>query len=186
MLEECYDVLCWMAEIASILDVDTRRIAVAGDSAGAFIAALLAIMARDRNGPALACQILFYGLYDLDETRESYQKSGDPILTLPIIKSMIATYRDCASRDSDPPSAPLHSESLAGLPPALLVGAEYDALLNEGQEYARRLHEAGVEAQMRIAERMPHGFLRAVRFSEPARAEMWQLGQAIRTYFQPE
>ncbi|MBC2778864.1 alpha/beta hydrolase [Parasphingopyxis marina] len=186
MLEECYDVLCWTAEIASILKIDTQQLAVAGDSAGAFIAALLAIRARDSEGPNLACQILCYGLFDLDEMRDAYQKSADPILTLPIIKSMIATYRECDARSSTPVAAPLHSDNLVGLPPALLVGAAYDALLDEGQDYTRRLREAGVEAQMRIAERMPHGFFRAVRFSEAARAEMRELGKAIRTYFKHE
>lgn len=186
MLEECYQALCWTARVAGVLGIDSGRLAVAGDSAGAFLATLVAVMARDRRGPRLACQLLAYGVYDLDAARPAYRRARDPLLTLPIVEAMIRTYRDCDARDPSPLPAPLRCDDLSGLPPALLVGAEHDPLLDEGREYAERLRAAGVAAALHVAPSMPHGFLRAVRFSAPARDEMQRLGAAFRTCTQPK
>ncbi|MCM8732284.1 alpha/beta hydrolase [Hephaestia sp. GCM10023244] len=186
MIEECYDALCWTARMAVPLDLDPDRIAVAGDSAGAFIAALLAILARDRAGPTLACQLLCYGSFDLDATRPAYRAARDPVLVPAIIEAMIATYQACAARDPAPFPPPLHCPDLAGLPPALLLGAEYDPLLEEGRDFAERLRLAGGSVELRVAPAMCHGFLRAVRFSAPARDEMQWLGQAFQSLIAPK
>lgn len=181
MLEQCYETLLWTARMAVILGVDARRIAVAGDSAGAFIATLLAVMARDRGGPGLVCQILCYGIYDLDETRPGYRTARDPVLTLPVLTAMIEAYRACDARNPASLLPPLGCEDLSKLPPALIVGAEHDPVLDEGRDYAERLSQAGVAVQLHVAPGMPHGFLRAVSFSAPARAEMRRLGAAFRS-----
>ena len=180
MLEICYAALLWVARASDTLRIDPARIAVAGDSAGAFLATHLAILARDRGGPALACQLLCYGVYDLDPDRESYATARDPVLTPPVIAAIVATYRDCDAHGDAPVPAPLRIDDLSGLPAAILLGAEHDAVLAEGQEYAERLRAAGVRVEARIAPGMCHGFLRAVRFSAPARDEMRWLGAAFR------
>jgi acetyl esterase len=183
MVEQCYDALAWTARMAGTLGVDPDRIAVAGDSAGAFIAVQVAILARDSGGPRLACQLLCYGVFDLDETRASYASARDPVLTLPLIKAVIAAYRSADARDPAPFGVPLHS-ALSGLPPAILLEAEHDAVVEEGREYAARLQAAGVATQLRIAPGMCHGFLRAVRFSAAARAEMRWLGDVFQALVQ--
>ncbi|WP_168355879.1 alpha/beta hydrolase [Sphingomonas gei] len=183
MIAQCHDALRWIARMAGALDIDTDRIAVAGDSAGAFIAVQVALLARDGGGPALACQLLCYGVFDLDEARASYASARDPVLTLPLIKAVIAAYRAADARDPAPFDVPLRSD-LSGLPPAILLEAEHDAVVEEGREYAERLQAAGVATCLRIAPDMCHGFLRAVRFSAPARAEMRWLGDQFRTLVQ--
>lgn len=182
ILEQGYDALCWTADMADVLGIDRRHIGVAGDSAGAFIAAQLAVLARDRGGPALQCQFLAYGVYDMDDSRAAYQSGSDPVLGWPVIRGMIQTYRDCDARNPSPLPPPLGIADLAGLPPAIMLGAQYDPMLAEGHEYAARLGEAGVSVDMHVAPHMPHGFLRAVRFSEPARAEMRAIGAKIRNH----
>ncbi|HWL47430.1 MAG TPA: alpha/beta hydrolase, partial [Sphingomonadaceae bacterium] len=183
MIAASWDALQWAAAMAGPLDADPRRIALAGDSAGAFIAAQLAIMARDRGGPALACQALCYGVFDIDESREAYRRAADQILTPPVIAAMIRAYRESDARDPLTIPPPLHQPALAGLPPTILLAAEHDPMRDEGDAFAARLHDAGVTVSSRVAPAMPHGFLRAQRFSGDARAEMDRLGQSIRTFF---
>ncbi|MBO9715095.1 alpha/beta hydrolase [Sphingomonas sp.] len=179
LLKQCYKALCWAAAMAGPLGIDADRLAVAGDSAGGFIAAQLAILVRDCSGPPLAAQLLCYGLFDIDETRPGYRSANDLVLSRPILDMMLATYRECDAIDPAP-VPPLHCPDLSGLPPALLIGAEHDPLLDEARDYAERLRLAGVPAELLIAPQMPHGFLRAVRFSAPARREMRRLGDAFR------
>jgi len=180
MIADCFGALAWTRDMAEWLRIDPRRIGVAGDSAGAFIAAQLAIIARDRGGPALACQALLYGMFDI-AGREAHRAAADPVLTLPVIEAMIRTWRECDARDPIGLAPPLRCDTLAGLPPAIMLGAALDPMLEEGGDYARRLREAGVRVEERTAPAMPHGFLRALRFSAPARDEMAWLGRSIRT-----
>lgn len=184
LIEQCHDVLCWTERMADTLAIDPDRIAVAGDSAGAFIAVQVAIRARDCGGPGLVCQLLAYGVFDLDEHRAAYTSARDAVLTLPLIRAVIAAYRGADARDPAPFPVPLRSD-LAGLPPAILLEAEHDPVVEEGRDYAERLRAAGVASHFRIAPGMCHGFLRAVRFSAPARAEMRWLGETYRTLIQP-
>ncbi len=175
-LEQCHDVLRWALRMADVLEIEARRIAVAGDSAGAFLAAHLATLARDR----VACQLLCYGLYDLDPARPAYACVRDPALPRPVIEAMLAAYQ--ASADRLP--APLGLADLSGLPPAILLGAEHDPLCGEGLEYAERLRGAGITIEARVAPGMCHGFLRGVAFSAPVRAEMRWLGATFRQFLE--
>lgn len=184
LIEQCYDALRRIVRMAGPLEIDAGRLAVAGDSAGACIAAMLAILARDRHGPRIACQLLCYGAYDLSGMRDAYRTTRDPILTTPVIEAMIRTWQECSVRDPAPLPMPLHCDALEGLPPALFLGAALDGLLEEGSEFARRLRDAGVPVIERVAPAMPHGFLRAVRFSAPARDEMRWLGDSFRNLIQ--
>lgn len=181
LLEQCYAALCWTARMAGTLDVDPARIGVAGDSAGGFVAAQVAMLARDRGGPPLLCQLLCYGMFDLDAARGAYQDARDPVLTLPLIQAVIAAYRDGDARDPSPLPAPIECGDLSRLPPAILLEAEHDPLVEEARDYAGRLQAAGVAVELRVAPAMCHGFLRAVRFSAAARAEMRWLGERFRS-----
>ncbi|MDT8760190.1 alpha/beta hydrolase [Sphingomonas psychrotolerans] len=179
VLAQCCSVLDWVVRMAEVLRIDAARLAVAGDSAGAFLATHLAIAARDARGPLLVCQLLAYGVYALEAA------AGDPGLPATAIEAMIATYRECSARDATPLPAPAQVGDLAGLPPAILLTGEYDALRAEGLDHASRLRAAGVPVTERIASAMCHGFLRAVAFSEAARAEMRWLGAICRNHLQP-
>ncbi|MFZ3484798.1 alpha/beta hydrolase [Sphingomonas sp. 3-13AW] len=184
VLEQCRSVLGWIVRTADTLQVDRTQLAVAGDSAGAFLATQLAVVARDAGGPRLTCQLLCYGAYALDPGRASLVATHDAGLPQPAIEAMIATYRECSARDVAPLASPLSLDDLSGLPTALILSGEHDALLEEGRDYAARLRAARVSVEERIAPGMCHGFLRAVAFSEPARAEMRWLGNAYRNHLQ--
>lgn len=179
-LEICYAAMLWTMRMAGALKIDPTCISVAGDSAGAFLATHCAILARDRGDPPLRCQLLCYGVYDLNVEREAYAAARDPVLTRAVLTAMITIYQESDARGDVPLPAPLHVENLAGLPPAILLGAEHDSVLAEAQDYAARLTAAGVVAAARTAPGMCHGFLRAVRFSAPARDEMRWLGAQFR------
>lgn len=181
VLEQCYGVLGWIHRQGALLGIDPARIAVAGDSAGAFFATHLALLARDRGRP-LACQLLCYGLFDLDPARPDYRASIDPGLPMAAIQAMLATYHACNDRSGTDALAPLDRRDLGGSPPAILLGAALDPLLSGGRDYAARLRDAGVVVAERKAANMCHGFLRAVGCSAPARNEMRWLGQAYREH----
>jgi acetyl esterase len=180
LLREAADVLTWVHAVAGSLAIDKARIAVAGDSAGAFIATHLAACSRASDLPALTCQLLCYGVYDLDGARDAYLIARDPVLTRPIIDAMITTYRTCQARDAEPLPPPIEIPDLSGMSPVIMLGAEHDPLLAEGLDYAARLNAAGVAVETRTTPAMCHGFLRAVAFSQAAREEMRWLGNAFR------
>lgn len=182
MVREAFDVLDWLHAMAGALAIDPARIAVAGDSAGAFIATHLAARATRTGHPPLICQLLLYGVYDLNGARAAYLSARDPLLTRPIIGAMITTYHSCQARDAEPLPPPIEIADLSAMPPAIMLGAEHDAVLAEGVDYAARLRTAGISVETRIAPAMCHGFLRAVGMSQPARDEMRWLGEAFRNH----
>lgn len=180
MIEDGFDAVAWAYAMADILQIDPTRIGVAGDSAGAFIAAQIAIVARDRGGPAIAAQILLYGVFDIAE-REAHRTATDPVLGRPVIEAMHRVWREADARDPFGWPTPLANPDLAKLPPATMIVAEHDPMLEEGCDYAAALRRAGNAVDIRLVPAMPHGFLRALRFSAPARDEMARLGASIRT-----
>ena len=161
-LEDCYAAVAWMSQNAETLDVDPARLAVMGDSAGGNLAAAVALLARDRGGPALAAQILVYPVIAPPSVLEfeSLRANAEGYLLTPTDMQWFWNhYLDDPSRATDPYAAPLFAENLAGLPPLLIVTAEFDALRDEGEAYARRLAEAGCFVSHHRFDDMTHGFL---------------------------
>lgn len=146
-LEDCYAALVWLVEHADELGIDATRVSVGGESAGGNLAALVAILARDRNGPALVFQWLDVPGTDLTMTMPSVDRLGEGYgLTKVRMQQFVAAYL----RDVDPKDgyvSPLHCDDLSGLPPALVTTCEYDPLTDEGHAYVARLREAGVEVE---------------------------------------
>lgn len=173
--------MAWAVENAETLSVSPARIGVAGDSAGALIAAQLAIAAGQWSVPKPCCQLLAYAMVDIDDTLDRYRDSADPILTMPVMEAIIRTFRACDGKDPGP-EMPLRLTDPGNQPPAVMIAAEHDPLLAEDLAYEALLRECGVETKLRIAPAMPHGFLRAVRFSNAARDEMKWLGDSARRY----
>lgn len=142
-LEDCFAVTEWVQANAEALGFDPDSIGVAGDSAGGNLAAALTLMARDRGGPKLRCQILVYPICDHDFERPSYIENAEgKLLTRAMMKWFWDQYAGPADRDQ-PYLSPLRSTDLGGLPPALILTAEHDPLRDEGELYARKLQEAG-------------------------------------------
>ncbi len=143
--EDCYTATKWAADNAGALGVQPGRLAVLGVSSGGNLAAAVALMARDRATPELAFQTLVVPVLARDFNTPSYlEKADGPGLT----RRRMQWYWDLYLRDesdaANPYAAPAAAESLAGLPPALVLTAEYDVLRDEGRAYAERLQEAGV------------------------------------------
>ena len=132
---------------------------VAGDSAGGNLAAVTALRARDRGGPPIAGQILIYPVTDADFERSSYT---DPANQLLLTTEAMAWFWDHyvpdPARRSEPDASPLRAPDLSGLPPAVVLTAEYDVLRDEGEAYAERLREAGVAVELKRHEGQTHGF----------------------------
>jgi acetyl esterase len=140
--EDCYAALLWVVEHAEELQVDPLRIAVGGGSAGGNLAAVVALMARDRKGPGLVLQVLEVPVLDFTTAGK------EPYIDL---------YLGSAEHATDPYASPMLVPSLAGLPPALVMRAEFDRLNVEDAAYAGRLREAGVEVEERLWEGQFHG-----------------------------
>jgi acetyl esterase len=158
--EDCYSATTWVAENAAEIGADPHRIAVGGDSAGGNLAAAVALMARDRRGPALVHQLLVYPMVGTDYATASYLRNADGyILTRDAMMWFWDQYLRSAADEADPYAVPLRAGDLRDLPPALVITAEYDPLQDEGEAYAARLREAGVRATTARYDGMPHGFL---------------------------
>ena len=157
-VEDCYDALVWASRHAALLGCDPARLAVAGDSAGGNLSAAVAIMARDRNVPALRHQLLIYPVTDDDYSLPSYAENGGGEYFLG--EAMMRWFWEQYLGDVQ--AAPLarvgSTANLAGLPPASVYTAEYDPLRDEGMAYARRLEEAGNTVDAAVAPGMIHGF----------------------------
>jgi acetyl esterase len=148
----------WAAEHLDGLGGD-GRLAVAGDSAGGNLAAVVCQQLRDRGGPALAGQFLIYPATDVSGDYPSrVENSEGYFLELATMAWFINHYAPDRSAYDDPRVSPLKAGDLSGLPPAVVVTAEYDPLRDEGEAYAVRLREAGVATQVRRFDGMIHGF----------------------------
>jgi acetyl esterase/lipase len=178
--EDCYTALVWLHEHAAELGVDPSRIAVAGDSVGALLATISTVMARDRGGPRLACQLLLYGAFAMRPGRSCYASSRDPLLTAQRVDGFISVY----NRQQDPSfyPAPLALGDLSKLPPAIVVAAEHDPLREEALEYADRLRQFGVKVEVSVAPAMIHGFLRARKMCPAAERQLTDLAQRTREH----
>jgi acetyl esterase/lipase len=148
--EDCYAALLWLVENASRLRIDKRRIVVGGESAGGNLAAVVALMARDREGPSLALQMLEVPVVDMSErfvTYPSMRRFGDGYgLDTPGIDAFVDAYLPNAADREQAYASPLRAPDLAGVAPAHVITAEYDPLRDAGEAYAGRLEEAGVTA----------------------------------------
>jgi acetyl esterase len=160
----------WAASRLEELGGD-ERLAVAGDSAGGNLAAVVAQQLRDSGGPALAGQLLVYPATDVTGDYPSRAENAEGyFLDLPTMVWFIQHYAADAAVHQDPRLSPLRHPDLSGLPPAVVVTAEYDPLRDEGEAYARALSEAGVPAEERRFDGMIHGFFDMGAYSPAAQA----------------
>jgi acetyl esterase/lipase len=160
-LEDCYAALAWLAEHADELGLDRGRIAVRGESAGGGIAAALAVLARDRGGPALCFQMLIYPMLDdRTVTREPHPHAGEFVWDGPSNHFGWLSWlgREPGSADVPPLAAPARIADLAGLPPTFIATAALDLFAEENLDFARRLLRDGVPTELYLAPGAFHGF----------------------------
>ena len=180
-LNDCYAALQWFAARGEAIGIDPRRIAVAGDSAGGNLAAAVALMARDRGGPALAFQLLVYPVTHHAFDTPSYREYGNGyLLTAEGMRWNWNHYLPDAAAGLHPLASPLLAPDLRGLPPALVVVAECDPLRDESEAYAKRLADAGVPVECRRHDGMLHAFFTLGQVFDDGKAAVAHAGQALR------
>ena len=146
-IEEAYAATNYIAVNGSAFNLDSKRIAVAGDSAGANMAAVVALLAKQRGGPQITCQVLFNPATDAVFDTPSYEQFATGyFLTREAMKWYWNHYLPDEGRRKEPTASPLQAPigQLKGLPPALIITSEFDVLRDEGEAYARKLIDAGV------------------------------------------
>src|SRR5881409_2539923 len=159
----------WVVAHAGELAADASRLAVGGDSAGGNLAAVVALLARGEGAPAIAVQVLIYPVTDLVGETRSYRDFAEGyLLTREGMRWFIAHYLTAEAEAADWRASPLRAQSLAGLPPALIVTAGFDPLRDEGEAYARRLRDAGVRVDYACYGGMLHGFVGMGRLLDTA------------------
>jgi acetyl esterase len=169
-VEDCFAATRWAVENAELVGVDRERVSVGGDSAGGNMAAVVALMARDRGGPKLSSQLLIYPVIDTDFDTDSYLANASGyLLTRPIMRWFWGHYLADPAHSADAYACPIRSSDLRGLPPAMVITAGYDPLRDEGAAYAAALEAAGVETVHRCYEGMIHGFYAMTALLDTAR-----------------
>jgi acetyl esterase/lipase len=181
-LDDCWAALQWTAEHAAQLGGDPNRIAVAGDSAGGNLAAVMAQLARDNGGPKLAFQLLWYPTTAANLSLPSFAENADaPILNRNVIDAFLTWYIpgvDITDPTALPATmAPANAADFSGLAPAYIGTAEHDPLRDEGAHYAELLNAAGVPAELSNESTLVHGYV-SFALLIPAAAEATNRGLA--------
>jgi len=181
--DDCYAAVRWVAEHAEEIGADPARLAVGGDSAGGNLAAGVALRAR-ADGPALAGQLLVYPNTDQLADDPSMRAADDPFL---FNRHSVDWYRRHYLANpgdaANPLASPLRAQSLAGLPPALVITAEFDPLRDQGEAYARRLAREGVQVELSRYPGMAHGFFTMIGTVDASRAAIEQAASRLRAWF---
>jgi len=159
-LDDAYAVLGWIRAQADVLEIDAARVGVAGDSAGGNLAAVVTQLTRDRHDPPLQFQALIYPVTDATMSLPSYaEHASDATLTATVMQHFIRSYLPENIDRRHPNISPLFASDVAGLPPALVIVAEYDPLRDDGFAYAHRLRQAGIPVQVEHFAHSMHGFV---------------------------
>lgn len=187
-LEEGYAALQWVEQNASILNIDATKLAIAGDSAGANMATVIAQLAKQRGGPKLSLQILLCPNTDAAFDTPSHREfEHGPFLTRADMKWFLEHYLGGVTKPLDPMVSPLRTplDQLRDLPPALVITAEYDPLRDEGEEFARKLTHAGIPVTATRSLGTIHSFmyLNALALTQNTRALVADVSISLRTLY---
>jgi acetyl esterase len=178
---DCYDALVWAVTNAATLGIDPSRVAVAGDSAGGNLAAAVALQARDKNGPRIACQVLIYPAttFDLDKG------FNDEFEGYVLFRDEIQWHKDAYFNDAEDAvsgyASPLNAD-LTGLPPTFVLTAEYDPLGIAGDALADKLLAEGVKTDRRQYDGMIHGFVQFPDLFDAANEAVTDVAEYLRAH----
>ena len=184
-IEEAYAATQWVADHGAEINVDGSRLAVAGNSVGGNMAAVVSLMAKDRNGPKLRYQILFWPVTDAHFENSSYAQFAEGhFLTRSMMTWFWDNYTTSPQERQQIYASPLQAtrEQLTGLPSALVQTAEFDVLRDEGEAYARKLSAAGVTVTAVRYSGTIHdfGLLNALSQTPATRAALHQAAEALK------
>ena len=176
-VDDAINATTWISANAKQLGIDAARLTVGGDSAGGNLAAVVALAAREANGPAIAGQLLVYPATDFAMSHPSHR---EPETSLLLTHSVIRWFRDHylneAADGENWRASPARARTLAGLPPAFVLTAGADPLRDEGDEYALRLKQAGVAVTHRTFPGQFHGFFTMGKYLQQANVAAGEIG----------
>ncbi|MFF3491876.1 alpha/beta hydrolase [Streptomyces sp. NPDC002795] len=179
-VEDAYAAVCWTADHARELGADPGALTVAGDSAGGNLAAVVAQIARDEDGPGIACQVLVYPATDARQKSGSFDSNAEGyFLTAAHCGWFREQYLGADGDPAHPRVSPLLAEDLAGLPAAHIVTAGCDPLCDEGRAYGKALRDAGVAVTEDHFPQMFHGFFGFPALLEDSRQALAGAVEAI-------
>lgn len=179
---DSYDATTWAANNMAELN-GNGKLGVAGESAGGNLSAVMALKARDEDGPKIDFQCLLYPVTDIDMNRQSYADNGEGYLLEKATMTWFwDTYCPDEVRRREPYATPLNAADLGNLPPALVVTAEFDPLRDEGAAYAAALKAAGSEAEYVCYNGMVHDFFAMAVMFPSARAGFLETVEALKTH----
>lgn len=180
-VDDAQAALNWAAQNAAALGADPARIVVGGDSAGANLAAVVSLRAKTAGGPAIALQVLAYPVTEQAEDLPSRLRYGSGYgLERDVMTWFTEQYLPDPADRPHPDASPLRAADLSGLPPALVITAGCDPLVDEGEAYARRLQEERVAVRLRRYEDTIHGFIGMFSMIDKGREALKEWAQAIR------
>jgi acetyl esterase len=180
--EDCYVATKWTAEHAAEFGGDPARLAIGGSSAGGNMTAAVALLARERGGPKLAFQVPMFPVTDFRLDSPSMKELGEDFPpTSAQMRWIKQQYLPDEAAATNPLASPLLAPDLSGLPPALIITAEYDPLRDEGEAFGKRLQEAGIQAKVSCYTGLIHDFQDS--FEEPGNRVVDEIAAALRIAF---
>ena len=164
-VNDCYSTLQWVSKNLDYISSDSAKIAVIGESAGGNLAAVMALMSRDKKGPQIACQILLYPATNFSDTlyasRKYFSGMEGPyyLINEAFLRRVKKQYLGSTGNENDPYVSPMDANLTSNLPPALIITAQADPLRDEGRIYGEKLKKAGVNVEYKEYHGMIHGFV---------------------------
>jgi len=184
-VEDCFAATAWTADNAAALGIDSRRLAVGGDSAGGNLAAVVSLLARDKGAPRISCQVLIYPATDAAMRHDSVARYAEGyVLTRATMRWFYEQYLRTPDDAADWRVSPLLAPDLSHLPPAYVLTAGYDPLCDEGDAYAARLAAAGVPVTHRRFPGQVHGFVTNGRVIRAAETALDEVAAAVKAAWQ--
>jgi acetyl esterase len=182
--DDCEAAYNWVLAHAASFGGDPNRVAVGGDSAGGNLAAVVSLRAKESGARRPLCQLLVYPVTDHNFERPSYLANAEGyLLTRESMRWFWDHYIPTAEQRSHPHASPLHASDLTGLPPTLIITAEFDPLCDEGEAYAELLRQSGVPVTVTRYDGMIHGFFGQFPVIDKGREAVRQSADALTSAF---
>lgn len=184
--DDAYAATCFIHENADELGIDHRRIAIGGESSGATLATTVCRLAKERRNPALCFQLLWYPLTDLREAALARAAEREAqLVSSAVLTKVVDLYLSSEAQRADPRCSPAAASNLIGLPPALIISAEQDALADQVDAYAHKLEQAQVPVTRSRYAGVGHGFVHMFAFVDRGREALAESAAALRTALLP-
>lgn len=184
-LNDVYNVLLWVNDNAKSINGDKNKIALAGDSSGGNIMAVISQISKDKSGPNIICQVLIYpatNIYELTTKSWSTFANND-FLSRKDMEKFISMYVPEKEDRKNPYASPLLAETFINLPKTLIILAEIDPLYDDGIEYGKKLKEAGIQIEIKKYTGVPHGFITMDKVSNKSNEAIEHISSYLKKEF---